>query len=130
MDTIVVTAAIIKNGDRYLIAQRKKGASQEMKWEFPGGKIEKGEDPEECLQREILEELNTEVEVEGIYQVVSHNYGDRHIILLYYTCRMTGGEPKPVDCQDFRWVTAEEMAQYDFAPADRPVVDRLTCKDR
>ncbi len=125
MKTVAVTAAIIKKGDKYLIAQRKKGSHQGMKWEFPGGKIEKGENPEACLKREIKEELNVDIEVEGIYQIVSHNYENRQVILLCYTCRIVDGELKNVDCHDFRWVTPAEMDRYEFAPADIPVVEKL-----
>ncbi|MHB9095257.1 MAG: 8-oxo-dGTP diphosphatase MutT [Eubacteriales bacterium] len=128
METVVVTAAIIKNSGKFLIAQRKMGAHQEMKWEFPGGKVEKGEDPEACLKREIQEELNISIEVKDIYKVVSHNYETKHIILLCYTCKITSGEPQAVDCQDFRWVKPGEMSRYEFATADIPVVREL-CKD-
>jgi len=125
METVVVTAAIIKRGDKFLIAQRKKGSHQEMMWEFPGGKVEKGENPEDCLKREIEEELNLRIEVGDIYQVVSYGYEHRHIILLCYLCRAVGGEPATIDCNDFRWVTAEEMTHYRFTPADLPVVEKL-----
>lgn len=129
MGTIVVTAAIIKQGNLYLIAQRKKGSHQELKWEFPGGKVEIGEDPEDCLRREISEELGLSIEIVDIYQVVSYNYGEKHIILLCYMCKNAIGVPRCIDCYDYRWVTLEEMCQYDFAPADIPVVERLK-KDR
>ncbi|PKM80971.1 MAG: 8-oxo-dGTP diphosphatase MutT [Firmicutes bacterium HGW-Firmicutes-14] len=125
METIVVTAAVIRKGDRFLIAQRKKGSHQEMKWEFPGGKVEQGEHPEDCLRREIKEELGVTVEVTDICQVVSHNYDARHIILLCYKCDLTQGEPETRDCHDYRWVTPAEMAGYEFAPADIPVVEKL-----
>lgn len=125
METVLVTAAIIKDGAKYLIAQRKKGAHQGMKWEFPGGKVERGEDPETCLKREIWEELNITIDVEEIFKVVSFNYEEKHIVLLCYTCRIVEGEPVSIDCHDFRWVTPKEMRQYEFAPADQPVVDKL-----
>lgn len=125
MGTIVVTAAIIKQDNLYLIAQRKKGSHQELKWEFPGGKVEQGEAPEDCLRREINEELGLSIEIVDIYQVVSYNYGERHIILLCYMCQNAGGEPRCIDCCDYRWVTLDEMCRYDFAPADIPVVDKL-----
>jgi len=125
MKTIVVTAAIINEGNKYLIAQRKKGTHQEMLWEFPGGKVEPGESPENCLAREIDEELHLKIEVSRIYQVVSYNYVDRHVILLCYLCGVIDGEPETVDCADFRWVTPGEMPNFNFAPADIPVVEKL-----
>lgn len=125
MKTIVVTAAIINKGNKYLIAQRKKGAHQEMLWEFPGGKVEPGESPEHCLAREIEEELRLKIKVGNIYQVVSYNYVDRHVILLCYLCEAIDGEPETVDCEDFRWVMPGEMTSFNFAPADIPVVEKL-----
>ncbi len=125
MGTLVVTAAIIEEDGRYFIAQRKKDSHLGLKWEFPGGKVEKGESPEVCLKREIIEELNLLIEVKDIYQVVSHNYGEKHIILLFYLCQIIGGEPQCLDCSDYRWVTPEEMSQFEFAPADVPVVNKI-----
>lgn len=125
MGTLIVTAAIIEEAGRYFISQRKKDSYQGLKWEFPGGKLEKGETPEVCLRRELMEELDLVVEVQDIYQVVSHEYGEKHIILLFYLCRITGGEPKCLDCSDYCWVTPDEMSYYDFAPADVPVVNKI-----
>ena len=125
MEILVVTAAIIKEGDKYLIAQRKRGSHQGLKWEFPGGKVEKGESPEACLEREIKEELNMTITVGDIFKVVSHNYETGQVILLCYLCQVKEGEPDNIDCQDWKWVTLREMADYDFAPADIPVVKKL-----
>lgn len=125
MKILVVTAAIIKSDGKFLIAQRKKGSHQEMKWEFPGGKVEQGEDPEACLVRELKEELDITVEVGDIFKVVSHIYEDRQVILLCYLCSLKGGRPACIDCQDWKWAAPEEMPEYDFAPADIPVVRKL-----
>lgn len=125
MTTIVVTAAIIENQGKYLIAQRKKESHQGMKWEFPGGKVEPGESPELCLAREIREELGFKIEVRDIFKVVSHNYEEKHVILLCYKCRMQSGAPSPLECEDFQWVTPEQMPGFDFAPADIPLVQAL-----
>lgn len=125
MHIIVVTAAIIHKEDKILIAQRKSNADHGLKWEFPGGKLIFGEDPKEGLKREIIEELDMEIEVGEIFEVVSHLYGERHILLLCYNCQYLGQKPSARDCQDFRWVTPAEMDQYDFTAADVPVVKRL-----
>ncbi|MBU7006740.1 8-oxo-dGTP diphosphatase MutT [Phosphitispora fastidiosa] len=125
MKILVVTAAIIENNGKFLIAQRKKGSHQGMKWEFPGGKVEQGEDPEACLIREIKEELDINVEVGDIFKVVSHIYEDRQVILLCYLCSLKGGQPSCIDCQDWKWADPEEMMGYEFAPADIPVVRKL-----
>ncbi len=128
MEILVVTAAIIKNEGRFLIAQRKRGSHQEMKWEFPGGKVEKGEGPEACLMREIKEELGISIKVGDIFDVVSHIYEDRQVILLCYLCSLEGGQPACIDCEDWKWVAPGEMKEYDFAPADIPVVNKLVGK--
>lgn len=125
MHTIIVTAAIIHREDKILIAQRKKQADHGLKWEFPGGKLNFGEDPREGLQREIIEELDMTIQVGEIFEVVSQLYGERHILLLCYTCHYLGQSPTTRDCQDFRWVTPGEMSQYGFTEADVPVVKKL-----
>ncbi|SHF34601.1 (deoxy)nucleoside triphosphate pyrophosphohydrolase [Desulforamulus putei] len=125
MHTVIVTAAIIHKEDKILIAQRNKHAEHGLKWEFPGGKLNFGEDPKVGLQREIQEELDMAIEVGDIFEVVSHRYGERHILLLCYTCRYLGQNPVARDCRDFRWVTPAEMNRYDFTAADVPVVKKL-----
>ncbi|SHK80971.1 (deoxy)nucleoside triphosphate pyrophosphohydrolase [Desulforamulus aeronauticus] len=125
MHTIIVTAAIIQRAEKILIAQRKGTADHGLKWEFPGGKLHFGEDPKAGLKREIQEELDMEIEVGPIFEVVSHLYGERHILLLCYTCRYLGSQPSTKDCQDFRWVTPQEMRDFDFTEADLPVVEKL-----
>jgi 8-oxo-dGTP diphosphatase len=125
LERIIVTAAIIKDNGRYLIAQRKKDSHLGLKWEFPGGKLEVAEDPEKCLAREIKEELDITIEVIDIFEVVSHSYEQKNILLLCYMCKLMEGTPKPVDCNDFKWVALSEMPGFDFAEADRPVVEKL-----
>lgn len=128
--SIICAAGIIRRGDRVLIAQRKPDSSLEpLKWEFPGGKIEFSEDPRVCLVREIREEMDFEIAVDEIFEVVSHNYrkdGEtRHVLLLCYLCTYRGGEPRPIDCHDMRWVGPAEIGSYDFAAADIPVVAKV-----
>jgi 8-oxo-dGTP diphosphatase len=125
LERIIVTAAIIKDNGRYLIAQRKKDSHLGLKWEFPGGKLEVAEDPEKCLAREIKEELDITIEVIDIFEVVSHSYEQKNILLLCYMCKLMKGTPKSVDCNDFKWVALSEMPKFDFAEADRPVVEKL-----
>lgn len=122
---LIVTAAIIKKENKILIAQRKEGSHLAMKWEFPGGKLEEGEHPEACLTREIQEELGLTITIDSIYEVISHRYGEKHILLLCYLCSYKGGEAVTRDCNDFSWVEPSEMKEYDFAEADIPVVERL-----
>lgn len=125
MDTLIVTAAVIKDGNKILIAQRKKGSHLELKWEFPGGKANLGENAEDCLIREIKEELNFDIAIEEIFDIICHDYDDRKIILMCYVCTIAKGKPEKIDCNDFTWVTPDEMDQYDFAPADLKIVKKI-----
>lgn len=125
---IVVTAAVIQHQGKLLIAQRKADSHLALKWEFPGGKVEEGEHPEDCLKREIKEELAINIEVGDIFMVVSHKYESKHILLLCYLCSYLEGEAAAKDCQDFRWVWPKELPAYDFAEADLPIVKRLVNK--
>ena len=126
----LVTAAVVIDKNLILIARRKLNASNEAgKWEFPGGKVEYGEHPEDGLVREIREELNLEIKVERFLDLSSHvtAAGPKimHVVLLCYICRMIGGELKLLDALDARWVKKEELSQYDFATADIPLVASL-----
>jgi 8-oxo-dGTP diphosphatase len=134
---LLVTAAIIRDGPLILIARRKLDAKVEAgRWEFPGGKVDFGEHPEDCLKREILEELNLDIEIERFFDVASHVYSAAgsvaspktsglHVILLCYICRLLGGELKLLDVAEVAWVNLDELAKYQFALADIPLVARL-----
>jgi 8-oxo-dGTP diphosphatase len=125
MQTLNVAAAIIERGREILIAQRPNDTHMALKWEFPGGKIEPDESPEECLIREIKEELDLDIRVEDKLMVVEHQYEELKVILHCYRCSYLGGEAKTKDCHDFRWVVAGDLQNFDFAGADRPVVRHL-----
>jgi 8-oxo-dGTP diphosphatase len=122
---LVVCAAITYKGDKILIAQRGKGTHLEFQWEFPGGKIEEGESPEECIVRELKEELDIDVSVKNVFDVVFHKFADKNILLIDYECEYISGEPKPIECNDFRWISIEEMDSYNFTEADREIVEKL-----
>ena len=131
---LLVTAALIRDGDRILIAQRQKDSRFEPnKWEFPGGKVDFGEHPEESLTREIEEELGIAINVGPLYSLGSHVYErngmTRHVVILFYRCGMVGGRPVPVDVQDLRWVTREELSSYTYVDGDNPVVSDLVGDD-
>lgn len=125
MKIMVVTAGIIRNQERILLTQRKEDTDQGLKWEFPGGKLEFGETPEQCLVREIKEELDIEIAISRLFQVVSHTDGDRQIILLCYLCDFTKGYISPKECHDYRWVEKKDLLTHDLAPADIPVARQL-----
>lgn len=120
-----VAAAVIENNGRFLIAQRPENSHMGMKWEFPGGKMEKGEDAAACLRREIREELDLEIEVGEKIMVVEHQYPDRKVILHCHWCQFVQGEAKARGCHTFKWVSVGEFKQFDFSDADLPVVKYL-----
>jgi len=120
-----VTAGIIEKDGKILIARRKQGDSQAGKWEFPGGKLEPGETPENCLRRELREELGIETEV-GAF-VCSTRFVYRHIAveLLFYRTAVVSGEIRLHEHDRIEWVSPEALAGFDFLEADEPVVRRL-----
>ncbi|MED3954710.1 (deoxy)nucleoside triphosphate pyrophosphohydrolase [Priestia aryabhattai] len=124
-----VTAAIIKDKNRLLIAKRHSKDPLGGKWEFPGGKIEPGETPQDCLIREIKEELGVEVKIGPFYDDNVYNSQDHDIHLLFYWAEVIKGEVIRVVHDDLKWITIDELASFDFAPADIPVVKRLMKED-
>lgn len=122
---LIVAAAIILDQNKVLIAQREKGSNMEFKWEFPGGKIEENETPEQCLIREIKEELDMEIEPIEIYKAVRHKHKDKDILLLAYICRVVQGEGRPVECHDFQWIRKYQLDDFEYTPADVDIVQKL-----
>lgn len=123
---IEVVGAIIKDNDRYLVGQRAAHKSQGGLWEFMGGKIEPGETPEQALKRECLEELALEIENERIIDSVIHEYPEKTIRLTLIECNpKSGSEPEALEHQAIRWMTLEEMNKFEFAPADRELINRI-----
>jgi 8-oxo-dGTP diphosphatase len=124
---ILVTAAVIKRGEKILIAQRKSDSSVEpLKWEFPGGKLEHGETPEKCLAREIKEELNLKIEVGALIAISSHVYKKKtHIVLLCYLCKYKAGQLECLDVEDAKWISPREIRNYKFAAADIPLLNEV-----
>ena len=125
METIIVAAAIIRKNDKVLIAQRLENSHMGLKWEFPGGKIEKDEDAAACLIREIREELDLGIEVGEELMVVEHQYQDKKVILHCHWCQHLEGEAKTLGCLSFKWVGSSDIKDYDFSEADLPVVEYL-----
>ena len=121
---LIVVAGVVLRRDRLMICRRRPGASNGLKWEFPGGKIEPGESPEEALARELMEELDVGVRVGRIADAVFFRYPERDVLALFYRCEITAGEPSAVDCDAIAWVKPGDLGQYDFAGADRAFVDR------
>ena len=122
---IVVAAAIVEREGRYLIAQRYDEAILGGLWEFPGGKCRPGETLEDCLHRELMEELGVQVNVVARERIITHAYDHGPVELHFYRCVMKAGEPRPLGCQAVRWVAPHELVNYSFPPADRPLIDAL-----
>ena len=121
---LTVVAAVIEREGRVMLCQRRPGAHNALKWEFPGGKIEPGESPEEAMARELREELGIEVGVGRIRDAVYHRYADREVLVLFYGCRVRSGEPRTLDCNAIAWVLPEQLSEYDFAGADQVYIQR------
>ena len=122
---IQVAAGLIHREGRYLIARRKPGVHLGGFWEFPGGKREPGETLEECLQRELFEELNVRIDVPIPYQIVRHAYAEKIVELHFFHCTIETGEASPIECTELRWVFPEELSQFRFPPADEVILDAL-----
>lgn len=123
---IEVSAAIIQKGNFILIAQRNRNKSQGLMWEFPGGKLEAGETAEASLVREIKEELNIHIEVGERFGENIYEYPSGKIKLIAFRAKWKAGELRLLEHENVKWVTAEELKTFQFAPADRPFVDKLT----
>ncbi len=138
MDTVIVSAGVIFEGARVLISQRKSGSHLGGMWEFPGGKVESGEDPREALRRELEEELGLETDIGEIIDVVFHEYAEanRVVLLLFFEATMRQGSPPPqaLDVAAFRWARSADLAEERFPPADagvlRKVLRRLRAIER
>lgn len=122
---IDVTAAIIRKGNRFLCAQRKDSSEQAGKWEFPGGKIEIGETPESCLERELYEEFNIQASCGEFLCENTHDYGDKIVKLKAYFIESTQGNFQLLAHKDIKWLTCDTMLKLDWAEADLPIVHEL-----
>ena len=125
---IDVTAGLIAKDNKLLITRRVLPASFSGKWEFPGGKIEPKETPEECLKRELLEELSIEVDIGKLLLVWEHDYGrkdGKQYRFFAFSCLITKGEPRLSVHDKMAWVRKEELSHFDFIEADKRLVETL-----
>jgi len=122
---LVVAAAVVRQRDRVLLTQRPAGTHLAGLWEFPGGKLEAGESPRECVRRECLEECGVELAVGAIIDVVFHAYEDRDVLLLFYDCQIVRGEIRHLEIADHEWCPVEELGARDLPAADAPLIPRL-----
>jgi len=119
---VEVSAGVIAQAGKILIAQRRPGDHLSLCWEFPGGKREPGESWEACLRRELLEELGVGVSVGSWIDSVTHAYGDRDVHLRFYRCAIERGTPTALHCHDLRWVEPAALVEFEFPPADARLV--------
>ena len=120
-----VVAALIWNQDRFMICQRPAHKTRGLLWEFVGGKVEKGESKQQALVRECHEELDITVAVGDVFLEVVHEYPDMTVDLALFNCEIAEGEPKRLEHNDIKWITAGEIDGYDFCPADKEILERI-----
>lgn len=123
-----VTCAIIQHANKILICQRSASMKLPLKWEFPGGKIETGESKEDCLRREIKEELQVDISIHCALTMVEHHYADFSLQLSPFVCSLKSGEVKALEHAQAIWVDAAQLRNYDWAKADLPIVDEYLNK--
>jgi 8-oxo-dGTP diphosphatase len=125
---LVAACALVDADGRVLIAQRPEGKSMAGLWEFPGGKVEAGEDPERSLIRELQEELGIVVKQECLAPLTfaSHAYPDFHLLMPLYVCRRWEGFVEAREKQKLKWVRPNELRNYPMPPADEPLISHLT----
>ena len=127
---INVTAAIIKRNGKILIAKRSANGSLPNKWEFPGGKVDEGETPEECLKRELYEEFDIIVTVGNFFAESVYQYDQKKVRLIAFQVYTDADITTMNAHDDVRWVTVEELLDYDLAPADVPIAKEIQKRER
>lgn len=130
--TVVVAAAVVVEQHRVLVSQRKAGTHLAGAWEFPGGKVEAGEDPREALRRELREELGIDVHVGEVVDVTFHRYedADKAVLLLFFETSRKAGSPEPraLDVAAYRWAEKDALRDEEFPPADVAVLRKVRAK--
>ena len=127
---IDVSAALIFHKGTLLITQRHADSHLGGLWEFPGGKREKDETFEQCLVREIREELGMEIAVGELFEEITHAYEIKTVHLKFFVCEWLQGEPQTLGCAAFRWIGKDELAKYKFPPADARLLKKLAADVR
>ena len=120
-----VVAALLWEGDRFLICQRPAHKTRGLLWEFVGGKVEPGETKEQALRRECREGLGIEIGVEDVFMEVLHTYPDMQVHLTLFNSRIQRGAPQLLEHHALRWILPAEIPQYDFCPADQEILAKL-----
>jgi len=128
--TVLVVAAVLVEAGRVLLSQRKQGTHLAGAWEFPGGKVEPGEDPRDALVRELREELGIDASVGDVVEVTFHRYAEKSVLLLFYETRRAPGsaEPRALDVADVAWAGPEDLVEARFPPADVAILAKVRAR--
>jgi 8-oxo-dGTP diphosphatase len=127
---VEVSAGLIFRDGQLLITQRHADAHLGGLWEFPGGKREPGESFEQCLARELREELGAEVSVGELFEGVTHAYPEKTVYLQFHVCRLSRGEPRPIGCAALRWVGKAELDDHAFPAADARLLEKIRTAEK
>ena len=122
---IEVAAGLVFRTGKLLITQRYADAHLGGLWEFPGGKRDRDESFEDCLRRELMEELGIEVAVRELLESIPHVYPEKSVLLKFFRCQWLRGEPQALGCSAFRWISLDELADYQFPAADARLLQKL-----
>ena len=120
-----VVAALIWQGDKFMICQRPAHKARGLLWEFVGGKVESGETNEQALIRECREELDVVLSVGEVFMDVIHEYPDLTVHLTLFNATIDEGEPQKLEHNDIRWISPSEIPNYEFCPADEEILDKI-----
>lgn len=120
-----VVAALIRDGNKFMICQRPAHKARGLLWEFVGGKVETGETKEQALVRECREELDVTLDVGDVFMEVTHQYPDLTVHLTLFQATIQQGVPRKLEHNDIRWIGTDEIDQYAFCPADEEILERL-----
>jgi mutator protein MutT len=122
---VEVSAALVFRDGKLLITRRHAKAHLGGLWEFPGGKREADETFEECLVREIREELGIEISVGELFGEIFHDYPEKSVRLKFFICKLISGEPQPLDCASVKWIGKRELGDFEFPAADAQLLQKL-----
>ena len=123
-----VVAALIWQGDKFMICQRPEHKARALLWEFVGGKVETGETKEQALIRECKEELNVLLSVGDVFMDVIHEYPDITVHLTLFNATIAEGKPQKIEHNDIQWITSSEIPNYEFCPADEEMLKEIRKK--
>ena len=124
---VEVVAGLIWKDGKFMICQRPENKARALLWEFVGGKVEKGESREDALVRECKEELDIIVKPLDVFYTVDHVYPDITIRLVLFNAEILSGEPKLLEHADLKWISADDIDNYEFCPADKEILEKIKC---